>query len=158
MPRDALEPQEVGQRARARSDAEGVLEEHRMEGSVGAKNEGGDTVLDRLWRVLVYTRLHQPLWVLLGLLHAEAWRAEQLRRLEHAALRAHYLGRLVDLAEKRLDRPELRLRHKIALVDQNQIGELDLVAEKMRDGALVTVDLLPPPIDERVHRDELLKD
>jgi len=28
----------------------------------------------------------------------------------------------------------------------------------MRDGALVAVDFLPPPIDKRVHRDELLED
>ena len=33
----------------------------RMEGALGAEDEGGDAVLDRLGRVLVLARLHQPL-------------------------------------------------------------------------------------------------
>ena len=66
--------------------------------------------------------------------------------------------RRVDLFQKRLHRPELRLRHEIGLVEQQQVGKLELVAEQVRDGALVALDLVPVPIDERVHRRELLKD
>ena len=87
-------------------------------------------------------RLHQPLRVLLGLLHAEARRAEQRRRRELAVLRANHLGRRVDLAQQCLDRADLRLADEVALVDEQQVGELELVAEQVRHGALVAGDVL----------------
>ena len=43
-------------------------------------------------------------------------------------------------------------------VDEQQVGKFDLVAEKVRDGALVACDRVPAPIHERVHRLELLED
>ena len=48
-------------------------------------------ILEGLWSVLVLARLHQPLRVLLGLVHAEASRAEQRLRRQHAVLGAHDL-------------------------------------------------------------------
>mmetsp|Transcript_47477 Transcript_47477/g.101366 ORF Transcript_47477/g.101366 Transcript_47477/m.101366 type:complete len:277 (+) Transcript_47477:229-1059(+) len=95
MPHGALEPQEVGQRTRARPNFEGGAQTHRVEGPPRAEDEGGDAVLERLRRVLVLARLGEPVWVLLGVLWAEACRAEQLLRLEHAVLRAYDLGGLV---------------------------------------------------------------
>ena len=79
-----------------------------MEGALGAEDEGRDAVLERLGRVLVLARLHEPHVVLLGLLEVEARLVEQRRRLEHRALGAHDLGRRVDLGEEGLDRAELR--------------------------------------------------
>ena len=73
-------------------------------------------------------------------------------------LRAHDLGLWVDLAQKRLDLTALRFGHEVALVDEQQVGKLELVAEEVRDGALVALDLVPAAINERVHRVELLKD
>ena len=57
-------------------------------------------------------------------------------------LRAHHLGRRVDLAQQCLDRAELRLADEVALVDEQQVGELELVAEQVRHGALVARDVL----------------
>ena len=73
-------------------------------------------------------------------------------------LRAHQLGRRVDLAQEGLDRAELRLAHEVALVDEEEIGELELVTEQVRDGALVALGGLPSAVDQRVHRVELLED
>ena len=73
-------------------------------------------------------------------------------------LSAHELGRLVDLAQERSHRAELRLRHQITLVDAQQVRKLDLVAQQVRDGALVVFGRLPASSDERVHRTELFED
>eukprot|EP00966_Prymnesium_polylepis_P114602 2647999-Prymnesium_polylepis.1 len=91
---------------------------------------------NRLGRVLSLTRLYQPLWVLLSLLHAEASLAEQRGRIKHAVLSAHDLGRRVDLAQKPLDHVALRRRHEVAFVHQQHVCELQLIAEKVGDGAL----------------------
>mmetsp|Transcript_25467 Transcript_25467/g.81464 ORF Transcript_25467/g.81464 Transcript_25467/m.81464 type:complete len:623 (+) Transcript_25467:165-2033(+) len=158
QPRNPLEPQQPRQRAGARPHAQRRVEARRVEGPPRAEDEGRDAVLDRLGRVLVLSRLDQPLRVLLGLLHAEARRAEQRGRRELAVLRAHQLGRRVDLAQEGLDRAELRLAHEVALVDEEEIGELELVTEQVRDGALVALGGLPSAVDQRVHRVELLED
>ena len=71
----------------------------RVEGPLGAEDEGGDAVLERLGRVLVLARLLEPLWVRLGLAHAEAATVEQRAWLEGAVLRAYDLCHRVDLAQ-----------------------------------------------------------
>jgi hypothetical protein len=43
--------------------------------------------------------------------------------------------------EEHLDGADLLLRDQIALVDQQQVCKLELVAEQVRDGALVALDL-----------------
>ena len=73
-------------------------------------------------------------------------------------LGAHDLGRRVHLPQEGLDRAELLLGHQVGLVDQQQVGKLELVAQQVGDGALVALDLLPAAVDERVHRGELLED
>ena len=87
-------------------------------------------------------RLDQPLRVLSGLSEVKSRLPEQRRRRELAVLRANHLGRRVDLAQEGLDRAELRLADEVALVDEQQVGELELVAEQVRHGALVTRDVL----------------
>ena len=77
-----------------------------------AIDEGRDAVLDRLRRVFVLARLHQPLRVLLSPLECESRRAlEQPRGLELRVLRVDDLGRRVDPPKERLDRLELSLAH-----------------------------------------------
>ena len=88
----------------------------------------------------------------------EARPLEQHRRREDAVLGAHDLGCRVDLAQKGLDGVALLLRHEVALVEQQQVGKLELVAAQVRDGALVAVDFVPAAVDERVHGSELLED
>ena len=88
----------------------------------------------------------------------EARPLEQHRRREDAVLGAHDLGLRVDLGEERLDCAELRLGHEVLLVDEQQVGKLELVAQQVRDGALVALDVVPVPIDERVHGVQLLED
>ena len=106
-----LEPQEVGERAGTWRLAKRCVETLRVEGPLGAEDEARDAVLDRLGRVLVLARLLEPLRVRLGLLHAEARRVEERRRLEHRVLGAYDLGVGVELAQEALDGAELRLAH-----------------------------------------------
>ena len=129
-----------------------------MEGALGAEDEARDAVLDRLGRVLVLARLLQPLRVLLGLLHREARGGEQRLRLDHRVLGAHDLGRRVHFPQEGRHRAELLLGHQVGLVDEQQVGKLELVAQQVGDGALVALDLLPAAVGERVDRGELLED
>ena len=211
-PRKALEPQQTGERPRARSAAKGRVQTLWMEGPHRTEEEARDAVLDRLGRVLVLARLLEPLRVLRGLLHAEARLAEQRRWRKHRVLGADdlrrwsrevtaggefarrragfsvhvsvpataqvaargavsreggggcstvaqtYLGRRVGLAQEGLECTELRLGHQVDLVDEQEVGELELVAQQVGDSALLAVNLVPAAIDERLHRRELLKD
>ena len=57
VPCEPLEPQEPAQRTWEWAAAEGGLQAHWVEGPLGAEDEGGDAVLERLGRVLVLARL-----------------------------------------------------------------------------------------------------
>jgi len=56
-PRDALEPEQPRERARARPRAERRMKARGVEGRARAVDEARDAVLDRLGRVLVLARL-----------------------------------------------------------------------------------------------------
>ena len=77
--------------------------------------------------MLVLARLLEPLWVRLGLLHAEARGGEQGGRREGAVLGDPHLRLGVDLAQERLDRTQLLRRNQVTLIDQEQVGKLELV-------------------------------
>ena len=83
---------------------------------------------------------------------------EKRRWRNHAVLGAHELRFRVGLAQGPLHLPKLSCLHQVALVEQQHVGELKLVAEQVRDGALVALACLPAAVDELVHGGQLLKD
>mmetsp|Transcript_50778 Transcript_50778/g.163275 ORF Transcript_50778/g.163275 Transcript_50778/m.163275 type:complete len:439 (-) Transcript_50778:132-1448(-) len=158
QPRNPLEPQQPRQRAGARPHAQRRVEARRVEGPPRAEDEGRDAVLDRLGDVLVCARLAEPVGVLLRLSQAKARLAEQPSWLDAAVLRADHLRRRVDLVQQPLDRAQLRIAQQVGLVHQQDVRKLDLLAEQMRDAALVPVARLPAALRQRVHRAQLLED
>ena len=59
---------------------------------------------------------------------------------------------------ERLDCIAARATHQIRLVEQNQIGEFELVDQQMGDSAIIVICRLPATVDELVDGSELLKD
>ena len=123
-PADALDAQKLAEGARPFAAAERGVEALRVEGALGAEDEGRYSIFRCLRRVLILSRLRQPLGVLLGLLHAEALLVQQLARVELAVEGAHYLGCRVDLAQERLHLVKLGVVQQVDLVHQQHVGKL----------------------------------
>ena len=128
----------------------------RLEGPPAAEREGRDAVLDALRDVLADARLLEPARVLLGLGQVEEPGPQQLARVHGAVGRLDELRARVHAPEERAELRLSRVVHEVHLVHDDDVRELDLVAEELRDGALVARARLPAAALERVGRVELL--
>ena len=153
-----LEAQEAAEGARARAAGKRGVEALGVEGARCAVDEGRDAVLNRLGLVLVQACLFEPLGMLLGVVKLEARLVKEQGGLKLAAPCAHQLGRRVDLSQERLDRAELRLADQVLLIDDEHVGELELVAQQLGDRPRIALARLPAAVHERVDRGKLLKD
>ena len=157
-PCDALEPEQVGERAWTRAAAKGGMQALRVERTLGAVDEGGDAILDGLGQVLVFPRFGQPVGMRLGSPQREARLVEQHRRLEAAVHGAEDFRPGVDLLDEPLDSGHLDLAEEIHLIERDHVGELELLTQQLRNRAHVAGTRLPAALRERVHGGQLLED
>mmetsp|Transcript_8741 Transcript_8741/g.36176 ORF Transcript_8741/g.36176 Transcript_8741/m.36176 type:complete len:511 (-) Transcript_8741:1009-2541(-) len=126
----------------------------RMQRVDAAEHQRRDAVLERLGRVLLRPRLLEPHRMRFGAMQSEAARVEDALPRHDASHRAHD-GRL------RIHRPHRALDgvdvvDEVALVQDDDVRELDLVDEQMRDGPVdVQFVRRPAAIGEPLDRSQL---
>ena len=103
-----------------------------------------------------YTFYEDELRTYLG--EFEARLAEQEGRLELALRRVLDGSGRVDPPQEGLDGLHLRAAHQVELVEDEDVGKLELVAEQLGNGARVFGARLPATVDEPVHRPQLLEE
>ena len=129
-----------------------------MERPRGAVDEARDAKLNRLGCVLLLARLGKPLRVPLRPAEPEALLFEQQGWLKPAVRGAKKFRLRVDLSDDRLYLATPFVVQEIDLVDEQHIGKLNLVNQKVRDGPAIPLSSLPATGYERVQAAKLLEE
>lgn len=133
---------------------DGAPEALGVERPTGAVDERADSVLLGLGVDLLVEAL-EPAGAEGRLAVREELRVQDLAEVEAGLDRGEDLGVRVQLADDAADAVDLVPGHEVALVDDQDVGELDLVDLQVRDVAVVLGGHVRLPVDEEVGRLEV---